>query len=58
MKKVIFAVAATIFAASAAQAMTYFLIAEWYSGGNTFCRYENGTILNVGVSTCPLKIQG
>ena len=43
---------------SAAFAMTYFLESQWLERGNRFCKYSNGTVLNVGVSTCPLKING
>ena len=42
----------------AAFAMTYFLESQWLERGNRFCKYSNGTVLNVGVSTCPLKING
>lgn len=60
MKKnlmIAFALAAAV-APSAAFAMTYYLTAQWMERGNRFCRYGNGTVLNVGVSLCPLSIQG
>lgn len=41
-----------------ASGMTYFLEAQWYENGNHFCRYGNGTVLNVGARVCPLSIQG
>lgn len=44
--------------ATAASAMTYFLESQWVERGNRFCKYSDGTVLNVGVSTCPLKING
>lgn len=52
------ALAITALAATPAYAMTYFLTAQWYAGGSHFCRYGNGTVLNVGVQVCPLSIQG
>jgi hypothetical protein len=41
-----------------AQAMIYFLEAQWTKGGDRFCRYSNGVVLNVGVKLCPLQIKG
>lgn len=42
----------------AAHAMTYFLDDQWVKNGQRFCKYKNGTVLNVGVSLCPLSIEG
>lgn len=50
--------AAAIFAATPAHAMTYYLVTQWIEGGNNFCKYGNGTVLNVGVRLCPLSIEG
>jgi len=59
MKKLIIAVAlAAAVAPTAAYAMTYFLSSQWIDRGQRFCRYQNGTVLNVGVSLCPLSIEG
>ena len=61
MKNKSFAVAAAIAALSLsapAYAMTYFLVSQWYEGGNNFCKYSNGTILNVSYKLCPLSIEG
>lgn len=44
--------------APAAASMDYYLVAQWLDRGDRFCRYSDGTVLNVGVSTCPLKIRG
>ncbi len=41
-----------------AQAMTYYLTAQWSDMNGNMCRYSNGTVLNVGVRICPLSIQG
>ena len=42
-----------------AQNMTYYLVAQWVGDyGQRFCRYSNGTVLNVGVRVCPLSIKG
>jgi len=38
--------------------MTHFLTAQWLDNGNRFCRYSNGTVLNVGFSVCPMSIRG
>ena len=59
MKKLILAAALALTATPvAAQYMTYFLSAQWVEGGNRFCRYTNGTVLNVGYRICPLSIKG
>ena len=59
MKKLIIAVVLAATATPAlAQGMTYFLVRQWIDRGNRFCRYQNGTVLNVGVSLCPLSIEG
>ena len=43
-------------ACGSAMAMTHFLVAQWFENGNQMCRYDNGTVLNVGVNLCPLTI--
>ena len=43
---------------TSASAMTYFLVDQWTKGGSRFCKYGNGTVLNVGVGLCPLSIEG
>jgi len=59
MKKVIIAIVlATMATPALAQGMTYFLVSQWYDRGQHFCRYQNGTVLNVGANICPLSIQG
>lgn len=57
MKKMILA-ALLLTAASPAYAMTYFLVAQWSKGGNNYCEYGNGTVLNMGYRLCPLSIEG
>jgi hypothetical protein len=43
---------------AAAQQREYYLVAQWVGDyGQRFCKYSNGTILNVGVNTCPLSIK-
>lgn len=49
---------ALIASTAPAYAMTWFLTSQWMDGGQRFCRYGNGTILNVGVNLCPLSIEG
>lgn len=57
MKKLIIAAALAAGIATPAYAMTHFLVAQWFSNGNNFCRYDNGTVLNVGYRVCPLRIE-
>lgn len=54
MKKVLML---ALLAPLAAYAMTYYLEAQWVDGGDRFCRYGDGTVLNVGYRTCPLSIK-
>jgi len=59
MKKLIIAAAlVAAVAPTAAYAMTYFLTAQWIDRGNRFCRYSNGAVIPVGISLCPLSIEG
>lgn len=59
MKKIIIAAAlVAAVAPSMAQAMTYFLVAQWIDRGQRFCRYGDGTVIRVGVELCPLSIDG
>lgn len=51
------AVALVLISVSApAYALTHFLVGQWYEGGSQMCRYDNGTVLNVGIRLCPLSI--
>ena len=36
--------------------LQHFLVSEWYTNGQHFCKYDNGTVLNVGYNLCPLSI--
>lgn len=59
MKKISIAAALALTATpTIAQGMTFYLVAQWVENGNRFCRYGNGTVLNVGYSICPLSIRG
>jgi len=60
MKKIVIAAALALTAvpAAAQYQMTHYLVAQWFENGNNFCRYSNGTVLNVGVRICPLSIKG
>lgn len=43
---------------AAAQTREYYLVAQWVGDyGQRFCKYGNGTVLNVGVNTCPTSIK-
>lgn len=41
-----------------AYAMTYLLTDQWIKNGQRFCKYGNGTVLNVGINLCALSIEG
>lgn len=41
-----------------AWAMKHYLVAQWLENGNQMCKYDNGTVLNVGARICPLSIEG
>ena len=41
---------------AAAYDIQHFLVAEWHTNGQHFCKYDNGTVLNVGYNICPLSI--
>lgn len=58
MKKTILAAALALCIASPASAATHYLVRHWIQGGNQFCEYSNGTILNVGYRVCPSRIEG
>lgn len=61
MKKFIMGIVLAAAAATPAAAqfqMTYYLVAQWNENGNNYCRYGNGTVLNVGYRVCPLSIKG
>lgn len=58
MKKLIIAATIALASAAPAYALASFLVAQWYENGNHFCRYSNGTVLNVGYRICPLQIGG
>ena len=42
--------------ASQAQVVRSFLTSQWFENGSQMCRYDNGTVLNVGMRICPLSI--
>ena len=33
-----------------------FLVSQWFEKGNQMCKYDNGTVLNMGAKLCPLSI--
>ena len=51
------AVVLMVMASFAAEARMGMLVAQWVDGGERYCRYDNGTVINVGVSLCPLTIR-
>lgn len=56
MKKLIIAAALAFVLASPAYALTHYLTAQWVQNGNQMCRYDDGTVMNIGVGLCPLSI--
>jgi len=58
MKKLFIAAALSLVAVPASAQIMYHLTAQWVEQGQRFCRYSNGTVLNVGVAFCPFSIQG
>lgn len=59
MKKAYSAVVVALLAvaSTSAHAMTYYLVSQWWENGNQMCKYENGTVLNMGAKVCPLSIR-
>ncbi len=53
---VITAALLALVAVSQAQGFRAMLVSQWIDGGNQMCRYDNGTVLNVGARICPLSI--
>jgi hypothetical protein len=51
------AVALILAAPLCAMAATAFLTDSWTKNGNNFCKYSNGTVLNMGYKVCPVSIQ-
>lgn len=52
-------IATLILAASAsAIAATAYLTDQWMKGANNYCKYSNGTVLNMGYKPCPISIPG
>lgn len=56
-KRLVLAITLVVMTASIAYAMTHFLIAQWHENGDQMCKYDNGTVLNVGYKICPLSIK-
>lgn len=55
MKKLI-VLAVSMLAFSAQAQLVSFLTAQWFEHGNQMCKYDNGTVLNMGIRLCPLSI--
>ena len=56
MRKLILGLVASIAVSAPAHAATAYLVSSWFENGNQMCRYDNGTVLNVGSRTCPTSI--
>lgn len=56
--KILAAALALVATTAPAYAMTWFLTDQWTANGARFCKYGNGTVLNVGARLCPLSIEG
>ncbi len=57
MKPLILAAVIAATFATPAHALRHYLVAQWSENGNNFCRYANGTVLNVRYRICPLSIE-
>ena len=55
MKRVALLAAALV--AFGAQAATYYLQDQWVKNGENFCKYSDGTVLNMGYKVCPTSIK-
>lgn len=42
-------------AATALPPSPHYLSSQWYDSGNTMCRYNDGTVLNMRSNICPLS---
>ena len=40
-----------------AWAATAYLTEQWVSKGDNYCKYSNGTVLNMGYKACPASIK-
>lgn len=49
---------ASLAASAQSTGLQSFLVSQWFEKGNQMCKYDNGTVLNVGAKTCPLSIRG
>jgi hypothetical protein len=56
MRKVAIALAVLMMATFAEAQIVHFLVAQWIENGSRMCKYDNGTVLNMGISLCPLSI--
>ena len=56
MTKSLVSIALTTFMVASQAQMMHQLVAQWVENGNRFCKYSNGTVLNVGISLCELSI--
>jgi hypothetical protein len=57
MMRVMLFAAAMLLGAPAQAERTYYLESQWVKNGNRFCKYSDGSVLNVGVRLCPLTIR-
>ena len=56
MKKSFVCIAILLSATFAQAQVMHFLVSQWVENGNRFCKYDNGTVLNVGINLCALSI--
>lgn len=56
MKNLILAIALAVSPVLANAQIIHFLVKDWVERGERFCKYDNGTVLNVGINLCPLTI--
>jgi hypothetical protein len=56
MKKLLASLALTALVTVSQAQFMHQLVAQWVENGNRFCKYSNGTVLNVGINLCQLSI--
>lgn len=56
--RLILGAVASLAVSAPAHAATHYLVSSWFENGSQMCKYDNGTVLNVGGNHCPSTIQG
>lgn len=51
--KLVILITAFVFSTFSVAQSGAWLVAQWKVGNEQFCKYSNGTVLNVGLNFCP-----